>query len=312
MRDVRILPISQAAPELVGALMRDEERAWRSELNWDYSPIREILVSFLEHNLLPGLVAVDGSKAIGYTYHLIHKHKGIIGTFYALKESCSQEVVNELLAGAIESLTDSGEVRRIEAQIMPFNDIGVIEEFTRHGFSHYSRYFLELPLSGYINPARDTADRIISWDSQLLPLAAEVAFRSYQNEADARICEDYCSAPGCESYLRSLVENPGCGTFLPDASYIALDEHGRPCGFIVASRISRGAGMIPQIAIHPSHQGRGVGTGLMRRALGSFQSLGYRSVGLTVTLKNRRAFEWYRRIGFQPRKEFGAYVWERQ
>jgi ribosomal protein S18 acetylase RimI-like enzyme len=311
MRDVRILPISQAQSELVIALMRDEERAWMTELNWDYSPIREILVSFLEHNLLPGLVAIDRKKALAYTYHLIHKHKGVIGTLYASKGGGSQEIVDELLAGAIKSLTDCSEVRRIEAQIMPFNDVKLVDEFARNGFRHYSRYFLELPLQTYKMPARD-ADAIVPWDPTLLPQAAEVACKGYLNETDALISEDYGSTPGCESYLRSLVENPGCGTFLPGASYIALDDHSRPCGFIISSRISGGAGMIPQIAIHPSHQGRGVGGSLMRQALGSFQSLGYRSVSLTVTGKNRRAFDWYRRIGFRALKEFGAYVWERK
>jgi ribosomal protein S18 acetylase RimI-like enzyme len=209
-------------------------------------------------------------------------------------------------------MTDCGEVRRIEAQIMPFNDVNLVDEFARNGFRHYSRYFLELPLQTYKTPARNAADGIVPWDPTLLPQAAEVACKGYLNETDALICEDYGSTPGCESYLRSLVDNPGCGTFLPGASYIALDDRSRPCGFIISSRISGGAGMIPQIAIHPSHQGRGIGGGLMRQALGSFQSLGYRSVSLTVTGKNRRAFDWYRRIGFRALKEFGAYVWERK
>ena len=35
------------------------------------------------------------------------------------------------------------------------------------------------------------------------------------------------------------------------------------------------------------------------------------AVSLTVTKKNRRAFEWYQRLGFRVKKEFGAYVWQR-
>jgi ribosomal protein S18 acetylase RimI-like enzyme len=70
--------------------------------------------------------------------------------------------------------------------------------------------------------------------------------------------------------------------------------------------------MIPQIAVHPSYQGLGIGNGLMNRSLELLKSWEYRSVGLTVTEQNRRAFEWYRRLGFATRKEFGAYVWQRR
>ncbi len=49
----------------------------------------------------------------------------------------------------------------------------------------------------------------------------------------------------------------------------------------------------------------------MHHSLSAFKELGYRSVSLTVTKKNRRAFEWYQRLGFRLRKEFGAYVWDR-
>jgi ribosomal protein S18 acetylase RimI-like enzyme len=69
--------------------------------------------------------------------------------------------------------------------------------------------------------------------------------------------------------------------------------------------------MIPQIAVHPSHQALGVGNALMARSLDQLKSMGFRSVSLTVTKQNRRAFEWYQRLGFRIRKEFGAYVWQR-
>jgi ribosomal protein S18 acetylase RimI-like enzyme len=49
----------------------------------------------------------------------------------------------------------------------------------------------------------------------------------------------------------------------------------------------------------------------MKRAFTQLKTLGFRSVSLTVTKKNRRAFDWYQRLGFKIRKEFGAFVWER-
>ena len=69
--------------------------------------------------------------------------------------------------------------------------------------------------------------------------------------------------------------------------------------------------MIPQIAVHPLHQGRGVGNVLMNLSFEQLKARGFRNVSLTVTKKNRRAFEWYQRLGFKIRKEFGAFVWQR-
>jgi ribosomal protein S18 acetylase RimI-like enzyme len=106
------------------------------------------------------------------------------------------------------------------------------------------------------------------------------------------------------------VDNPGCGVFLPGSSFVGLDSSGSPCGFILASRISSTAAMIPQISIHPAHQGKGLGNALIHRALISLQSAGFRMVRLTVTEQNRRAFEWYQRLGFKIRRDFGAYLWK--
>jgi ribosomal protein S18 acetylase RimI-like enzyme len=128
---------------------------------------------------------------------------------------------------------------------------------------------------------------------------------------DAAICEDYGSPSGCETYLRSLVEHPGCGLFLPEASFLSMDAAGKASGFILSSRISPTSAMIPQISIAPSHQGRGLGRQLINHAFERMRSAGFRTVRLTVTRSNRRAYDWYRRIGFQPLRTFGAYVWLR-
>ena len=69
--------------------------------------------------------------------------------------------------------------------------------------------------------------------------------------------------------------------------------------------------MIPQIAVHPAYQGKKLGNALMNRTLMEFRNMGFQRVTLTVTSENRRAYEWYGRLGFKLRKDFGAFVWER-
>ena len=312
MSDLRYLPISCLDETLVHPLMEDEARMWMADLDWDYTPIRQILVSFIKQKLLPGYVAVADGLAIGYTYFLVNQAKGIIGALYALRSSHSQDAVEELLTRSISSLKDSQSITRVEAQIIPFHNLNLIDAFIRNGFSHTLRYYLDLDLSNHRKkPELPPALRIVPWDSSYLAQTAEMTLLSYQNQPDAEICQDYCTRPGCEGYLRSLVENPGCGVFMPEASFIALDWQGDPCGFVFCCRISSEAAIIPQIAVHPSYQGKRLGNTLMSRAFVQLKSLGFRTVSLTVTQKNLRAFEWYQRLGFRVRKEFGAYVWQR-
>jgi ribosomal protein S18 acetylase RimI-like enzyme len=311
MSDLRYLPISYVDENLLLPLMREEETAWMSDLSWDYSPVRQVLISFIKQKLLPGFVTLRGNDALGYTYFLVNQSKGVIGALYVSKTDHAQPAVEELLSLTVSSLKDAPNVRRVEAQIMPFHSVNLTATFTQHGFSYYPRYYLELDL-GVNRRKNDTfpGEKIIPWSSSFLEAAAQMSMVSYRGQTDAEICADYRTEEGCESYLRSLVENPGCGVFMPETSFIALDR-GTLCGFLICSRISGAAGMIPQIAVHPSYQGKGVGNALMYRSLEQLKTLGIKSVSLTVTKKNRRAFDWYQRLGFRIRKEFGAYVWQR-
>ena len=312
MSNLKYFPISHLGESFLLPLMEEEEKAWMADLKWDYSPIRHILSSFVKQKLLPGYVAVDSEKAIGYTYFLVNQTKGIIGALYASETRESQEAVEQLLSLTITCLKDTQNIQRVEAQIMPFHSLSFSASFTQHGFVYFPRYFLELDLDT-ADPKDDLSyeDKIIPWRSDYLERAADMTLASYSNQTDAEISADYRTKMGCESYLRSLVENPGCGIFMPEASFMGLDNEGGLCGFVICCRISPGVGMIPQIAIHPSHQGQGLGSRLIRRSFKELRSSGFQSVSLTVTKKNRRAYDWYQRLGFKIRKEFGAYVWQR-
>jgi ribosomal protein S18 acetylase RimI-like enzyme len=313
MPDLKYLPISYLEDALLFPLMEEEEQAWMSDLGWDYSPIRQILISLAKQKLLPGYVALNEKGPVGYTYFLVNQSKGIIGALYASRMSHSQEAVEELLSLTIARLKELQNIQRIEAQIMPFHDVNLTATFTQHGFCFFPRYYLDLDLSTQPKKTELTsAEQITPWKPAFLERAAEMTAISYRNQTDAEICEDYRTQMGCEIYLRSLVENPGCGIFMPEASFMVFDGQGSVCGFVICCRISRGAGMIPQIAVHPSYQGRGLGNALIHHALEKLKAMGFHSVSLTVTKKNRRAFDWYQRLGFRIRKEFGAYVWERQ
>jgi ribosomal protein S18 acetylase RimI-like enzyme len=312
MSELKYLPISHLDEAVLLPLMEEEEAAWLSDLGWDYAPIRQILFSFVRQKLLPGYVAVNAAKAIGYIYFLVNQAKGIIGAIYLSKSDYSQEAVEQLLSLTISCLKDSSNIRRVEAQIMPFNNLSLTAAFTQHGFRYYPRYYMDMNLYAVEKKTEpSSSEKILPWDSDYLERAAELTLMSYRNQTDAEICEDYCTRAGCQNYLRSLVENPGCGVFMPEASFVSLDRQGALCGFVICCRISGASGMIPQIAVHPSCQGRGLGNSLIHHSMEVLRARDFNTLSLTVTKKNRRAYDWYQRLGFKIRKEFGAYVWNR-
>ena len=222
---MRFTPISCADHNQLAEVMDEEERCWMSELGWDYAAVRRILSSFIEQKLLPGYVASDEDRILGYTYFLTHKTKGIIGALYASKIAGAQEVADQISSLAIACLKEASGIRRIEAQIMPFNGLNLAPVFVRHGFQYHPRYYLELDLHIYSQAAsRPSTEPIVPWDPTLISLAAGVTVNSYSDQPDAQLCEDYCSVQGCESYLRSLMDNPGCGSYIPEASFMGLDN----------------------------------------------------------------------------------------
>jgi ribosomal protein S18 acetylase RimI-like enzyme len=312
MPEVRIVPITHLSHDLMSAIMNEEKESWMAELGWDYAAVCRILLSFIDQKFLPGYAATDGGRALGYTYFLIHQAKGIIGAVYPSGKGCPQELAEELLSLAIGSLKNTTGVRRIEAQIMPCSSYDFTAAFTRHGFRCFPRYFLNLNLAAFEAGIQERKfDRIAHWNSAYLQSAADVLLKSYENQIDALICEDYCTISGCESYLRSLAENPGCGTLLPEATFVGLDSGARPWGIVVSSQISSSVAMIPQIAVHPSCQGQGLGRTLVHKAFTKLEALGYQTVTLTVSEDNRRAFKWYQHLGFKIHRRFCAYTWER-
>jgi ribosomal protein S18 acetylase RimI-like enzyme len=313
MPDFKYLPIKHLDAAHLLPLMEEEEKEWLSDLGWDYSPIRNILASFVRQKLLPGYVAVINEKdAVGYTYFLVNQAKGIIGALYVARMNNAQTIAKELLTNAISCLKDYSNINRIEAQIITFNDLDLASTFTQNGFAYYPRYYMDLDLN-YYNGEADSSiqENILPWNSAYLERAGEMTFSSYRGQVDAEICEDYCSQAGCTGYLRSLVENPGCGIFMPETSFLALDEQGDPCGYVICCRISNGFAMIPQIAIHPSCQGLGLGNALIHRCLQQLRIMGFHGLSLTVTQQNQRAYDWYRRLGFKIRKSFGGFRWQR-
>ncbi len=308
---MRLVPLDTADLTLVSELLEDELDAWQTDLGWDYRPVLDILLSFIARGTLPGFIAIDRRRPAGYSYYLLQRRKGIIGTVYRRDTGVSSEVTELLQQASIDALKENSTIDRIESQIMPFRGVTLEPGFLRNGFQCHARHFLEKDLTSGAGLPSSASCHTAPWDVRYITAAARVLLASYDGQTDALICEDYRTETGCERYLWSLLDTPGCGTFLAADSHVVFDSSGVLRGFVIASRISPTGAAIPQISILPSHQGRGYGSALMKAALSGLAAEGYRSAGLTVTVTNRRAHDWYARLGFRVRKAFSACIWQR-
>lgn len=97
--------------------------------------------------------------------------------------------------------------------------------------------------------------------------------------------------------------------YLDGPGFLVADEGGI-VGYVVAGMVSnRGKplGHIKDLAVHRERRGEGIGTHLLRRALGVLDAQGADSVKLEVRAQNEGAIDLYRANGFEYRRTVPGY-----
>jgi mycothiol synthase len=94
-----------------------------------------------------------------------------------------------------------------------------------------------------------------------------------------------------------------------DAGLSLVAEAGRQIvGFLLTRRREQeGAGLVAILAVDPEHQGRGIGTALLRSAFAGFASAGLRQAQLMVASDNPRALRVYEQVGMTLELQVDVY-----
>jgi ribosomal protein S18 acetylase RimI-like enzyme len=152
--------------------------------------------------------------------------------------------------------------------------------------------------------------RLEPWNDRAFEPAARLIQLAYASHVDGDINDQYRSEAGGMKFLRNIVLLPGCGQFLPEASFLVCPATGdRPVGMILTSTVAEGVGHTTQICVMPGHQGNGIGRALMESSIQALRRRDYKSVSLTVTSINSSAVRLYEHLGFRTIKKFAAGVW---
>ena len=299
-------------------LLDDETQVWSRLLSWDYSSSADMILRYVDAKILPGYAAIDRGRIFGYAFFVYEGSKGVIGDLYVANGERlpdGREVEARLLTHVIETLQQSPGIHRVEAQLL-VHDAGVLAQpFVDQGFRRQPRLFMAMPLSRPPRPAPSVFPdfEIRGWLDSDYQSAAAVITAAYRGHVDAEINDQYRTLSGSLRFLNNIVRFPGCGVFDPESSFIVNHKASRHmAGLILCSRVRHDVGHVTQVCILPEYRSRGVGEALIASTANALRKRKFSLLSLTVTEANTRAVELYRRLGFDLRRVFDAFVWEEQ
>lgn len=302
-------------------LLEDESRVWSERLHWDYRGSADLLLQYLDSRVLPGYVAVENGRVVGYVFCVYEGHKAVIGDVFALESRESAgEIRNELLARLLEMLQNTPGITRIESQLLLHPHGAHQRVFEAAGFELYERIFMEWPLQGTAaeHPGGNTAAaeaqglQMRRWAETDLGPAARLIAQAYQGHLDSHINEQYRTASGSQRFLHNIVRFPGCGYFDADSSR-AVVSPGSPdlAALLLCSRVREDVGHVTQICVAPEFRGHGLGQLLMKECAAVLARRRFSLLTLTVTASNQNAVSLYEWLGFRGTHRFDAMVWDR-
>lgn len=306
-------------------LLEDESRVWSERLHWDYRGSADLLLQYLDSRVLPGYVAVENGRVVGYVFCVYEGHKAVIGDVFALESRESAgEIRNELLSRLLEMLQNTPGITRIESQLLLHPHGAHQRVFEAAGFEVYERIFMEWPLQGTdaaqfdgrtsaaVGPMADRGLQLRRWAEGDLSPAARLIAQAYNGHLDSHINEQYRTASGSQRFLHNIVRFPGCGYFDAESSR-AIVQPGRPdlAGLLLCSRVRDDVGHVTQICVAPEFRGHGLGQLLMKECAAVLARRKFSLLTLTVTASNENAVSLYEWLGFRGTHRFDAMVWDR-
>jgi ribosomal protein S18 acetylase RimI-like enzyme len=312
---VEILDLRHFSSVDLRPLLDDETRAWASLLSWDYKGSAEMILRYVDAKILPGYAAIERGRIFGYSFFVYEGSKGVVGDLFVAnggRVPNAREVEIKLLTHVIETLQQSPGIHRVEAQLLAHEAGSVARPFLDQGFQRHPRLFMVLELGSAVPEAATNPDvEIRRWTEADYQPAAAVITAAYRGHVDAQINDQYHTLGGSLRFLNNIVRFPGCGLFDAESSYAAVDRKAKNLiGLILCSRVRNDVGHVTQVCVLPEYRSRGIGESLLAATSANLRERGFSMLSLTVTEANAGAVALYRRLNFESKRVFDAFVWE--
>jgi GNAT superfamily N-acetyltransferase len=326
---LEILDLRHFSAARLRPLLQQEAACWQHRLRWNYASAITLLLDYVDGRILPGFVALDQGRVVGYAFSVFEAAKAVVGDVYAFGEGeqLDNPICETLLDHLLEMLQATPGVDRIESQLLMFPAGALTGPFLSRGFHSYPRLFMTCDLGAGTGvprlapePAKDEAwERIPPnlvlepWRPQFYDAAAALIHSAYTGNVDSDINDQYRSVPGAQRFLHNIVRFPGCGIFDAADSWVARDARTQALeAIILCSRVREDVGHVTQLCVRRPLRRQGIAEALLHHCATQIARRGVTSLSLTVTEANTGALQLYERNGFTTLQRFEAMVWEKE
>jgi ribosomal protein S18 acetylase RimI-like enzyme len=308
-----LIPMFRVAPGGLDAALGEATQAWTRRLHWDFAGTAELIRNYAAMQALEGLALLADGEVAGYCYWVHEAGKTLLGDLFVRERWRSAEAESALLAGVLAAVRNAREpARRVEAQLMQLGTRAAALLPAGPRPRAYPRLFMLRPEGAAPLPAlRGMAGEWTfgPWAMRWREGAARLIRDVYSGHVDSEINDQYRTAEGAGRFVDNIVRYPGCGAFLPGASWLAWDEAGELAGLSLATKVAGKTGHIAQLCVRGRWRGSGLAHELVRRSIEGLRAVGAAEATLTVTEANARALALYERTGFHAIHRFEALVW---
>lgn len=308
---LQILDLRHTPSRRLDLLFEEEARFWLEELHWDYRSSQQLIRRFIDSHSLYGFAVQSGGEPAGYGFYVVEEQKGLLGGLFVSPRFPDSAVTSALLREIVAAIRATPRLRRIEAQLVPFgNDFN--PALNTCGFHLYDRQFMLTKLGAFRGPALplSPAFRLETWNDRFFEPSARLIQLAYANHVDSEINDQYQSESGALRFLKNIIILPGCGQFLPEASFVVRSPvEDRVVAMVLNSMVSWGVAHTTQICVMPGYQRNGLARRLLAASVNALREMNYHALSLSVTSRNLRAVGLYEKLGFETMKMFTAAVW---
>jgi ribosomal protein S18 acetylase RimI-like enzyme len=276
--------------ERLAALDAAEIRRWSDVLGWDTASSWDQIELGRRLGTVSGLCALDAAGALaGWTFFLRHRDVLQVGGFRAASEGTTAALLDGILASDAATLAHA-------VTFFAFTDApGLTDALAHRGLTVVRYDYLTKPL---VAEPHTPSPGVRSWRTDDARAVARLLASAYPMPDEGRPFAPRGTAEEWQEYVGQIVSASGCGTIMPDASFVAPNGRDGLAGAILVTRLAAATAHVAQIAVDPAAERRGVGRLLIGAACANAREAGCTRMTLLVDDRNVRARRLYAHAGF--------------
>lgn len=256
-----------------------------------------------------GFLALETDHVMGFIVYSVEGNQGLLVGLYVHTITDREKIARLLLASTFEALRRDHKVRCIKNIFYTWPEDYISRPFKELGFQVVDRANMIIDLSKRCKisePSSVHDMHILPWDDGFQHQLEELLHDSYQGNEDPVYTSEELTWEGTKKRVNELLVDG-----LHPYSKVILSSN-RIVGVIMVFVYENDDGrrfVIQEYCVHPSLRRRKIGSVLLEHVLNEMQHNGEKEVLLTVTLRNKAAYNLYKNFGFVIQRKIPYATW---